>query len=176
MSATLTAESKPLVRTVPQRTRADYEDFLYNEAALLDEWRLEEWLALFIEGSIYEVPTTGRPEDVQSSDELFYISDNWFRLQHRVSRLLKKGAHSEWPRTIGLRTISNVRILGEEPDGVRVGCAFTTYRSRDDRTDTYFGHHRYLFTEVDGGLRIAEKRSLLAMSSLRPHGRVSIIV
>ena len=25
-------------------TRADVEDFLYHEAALLDEWRLEEWL------------------------------------------------------------------------------------------------------------------------------------
>ena len=29
------------------RSRADYEDFLYREAALLDEWRLEEWLSLF---------------------------------------------------------------------------------------------------------------------------------
>ena len=28
-------------------TRAELEDFLYLEAALLDEWRLDEWLALF---------------------------------------------------------------------------------------------------------------------------------
>ncbi len=25
-------------------TRSDVEDFLYEEAALLDEWRLDEWL------------------------------------------------------------------------------------------------------------------------------------
>ena len=27
-------------------SRAEVEDFLYHEAALLDEWRLDEWLAL----------------------------------------------------------------------------------------------------------------------------------
>ena len=28
-------------------TRAQVEDFLYHEAALLDEWKLDEWQALF---------------------------------------------------------------------------------------------------------------------------------
>ena len=27
-------------------TRVEVEDLLYREAALLDEWRLEEWLTL----------------------------------------------------------------------------------------------------------------------------------
>lgn len=170
------APARPTSSAPANRCRADYEDFLYHEAALLDEWRLEEWLALFVEGATYEVPTAGRPEGVSSSDELFYIADDWFRLQERVARLLKKGAHSEWPRSLGLRSISNVRVLGQDEGGVRLGCVFTTHRSRNDRTDTFFGHHRYLLVEVDGVLRIREKRSLLSMSSLRPHGRVSIIV
>jgi 3-phenylpropionate/cinnamic acid dioxygenase small subunit len=37
-------------------TRIELEDFLYLEAALLDEWRLEEWLALFVPGARYLVP------------------------------------------------------------------------------------------------------------------------
>lgn len=158
------------------RQRCDYEDFLYHEAALLDAWQLKEWLALFADGATYEVPTSGRPEGVDSAEELFYIADDWFRLQHRVERLLKHGAHSEWPRSLGLRMIGNVRVLGSEAHGVRIACAFTTYRSIADRTDTFFGHHHYLVDEIDGALNIREKRTLLAMSSLRPHGRISIIV
>ena len=37
-------------------TRATIEDFLYEEAALLDEWRLQEWLDLLTEDATYEVP------------------------------------------------------------------------------------------------------------------------
>lgn len=174
--ATATTRDEAASAAIAVRTRSDYEDFLYHEAALLDEWRLEEWLGLFVEGATYEVPTAGRPDGVTASEDLFYISEDWFRLKHRVSRLLKPGAHSESPRSLGLRLISNVRILGQDEEGVKIGCAFVTYRSRDDRTDAYFGNHRYVLTEVAGELRIREKRSLLAMSSLRPHGRITVIL
>ncbi|MDT7663767.1 MAG: p-cumate 2,3-dioxygenase subunit beta, partial [Pseudonocardiales bacterium] len=41
--------SAPDMVTVPADVlaRIEVEDFLYREAALLDEWRLEEWLDLF---------------------------------------------------------------------------------------------------------------------------------
>lgn len=159
-----------------QLLKSTCEDFLCHEAALLDDWNLEEWLNLFAEGAIYEVPTTGRPEGVSSADELFYIADDWFRLKHRVARLMKQGAHSEWPRSHCTRSISNVRILSEDADGILVGSVFVTYRSKGDRTDTYFGHHRHVLRQINGELKIASKVSLLGMGSLRPHGRVSIIV
>ena len=37
-------------------TRPLVEDFLYKEAALLDEWRLDEWLTLFEPGATYDIP------------------------------------------------------------------------------------------------------------------------
>jgi 3-phenylpropionate/cinnamic acid dioxygenase small subunit len=43
--------------TIPV-TRQEVEDFLYEEAALLDEWRLEEWLQLLTEDAAYYVPST----------------------------------------------------------------------------------------------------------------------
>jgi len=42
--------------------RAKVEDFLYLEADLLDEWRIEEWFALFAEGAMDE-PVTGQLTD-----------------------------------------------------------------------------------------------------------------
>jgi p-cumate 2,3-dioxygenase beta subunit len=158
------------------RTRAEYEDFLYLEAALLDEWRLDEWFDLFAEGATYEVPTASAEPDVDSAEALFYVADDYLRLRYRVERLKKPGAHAEWPRSTAARVISNVRILGAGPDGVDVRSVFATYRAKDEKTDCFFGHHRYLLRTVDGVLKIAAKRSLLDMSSLRPHGRVSIIV
>ena len=42
-------------------TRADVEDFLYHEAALLDDWRLDDWLELLAEDAAYYVPSTDAP-------------------------------------------------------------------------------------------------------------------
>jgi p-cumate 2,3-dioxygenase beta subunit len=175
MSGAMTTD-QPHVDSAAPRSRAEYEDFLYHEAALLDEWRLDEWFALFDAGAIYEVPTASSDENVRSDAALFYISDDHARLHHRVERLKKTGAHSEWPRSTGTRLISNVRILGTDSQGVRVACSFVTYRAKNDITDAFFGHQRYRLRKVNGVLRIAEKRVLLAMSSLRPHGRVSILL
>ena len=66
-------------------SRIELEDFLYLEAALLDDWRLEEWLALFVEGAQYWVPTAGSAEDVDPSNSLFYVADDYFRLTENSS-------------------------------------------------------------------------------------------
>lgn len=157
-------------------SRAEYEDFLYTEAALLDEWKLDEWFALFAEGATYEVPTAGARDDVRSSEALFYIADDYERLRQRVARLMKPGAHSEWPRSDGTRLIGNVRILHIAEADVSVECRFVTYRAKDGVTDTFFGHHLYVLRHTPDGLKIASKRSMLDMNNLRPGGRVSIIL
>jgi len=158
-------------------TRSDCEDFLFTEAALLDEWRLDEWLALFDEGATYEVPSTSLGDEADSSEGLFFIADDYVRLKHRVTRLKKPGAHSEWPRSKTVRVISNVRIIEARNDELIVGSVFVTYRSKGEITDTYFGRHRHRLRVGEGGrLSIAGKRSLLDLTCLRPQGRVSIIL
>jgi p-cumate 2,3-dioxygenase beta subunit len=42
-------------------SRQEAEDLLYKEAALLDEWRLDEWLELLTEDATYEIPPTDVP-------------------------------------------------------------------------------------------------------------------
>jgi p-cumate 2,3-dioxygenase beta subunit len=167
--------AEPIAQAAPL-SRQDYEDFLFHEAALLDEWRLEEWYALFADGAVYEVPTAGAGEDADSAEQLFYIADDYRRLRYRVDRLLDPGAHSEQPRSSGARLISNVRILERGADGDTVGSVFVTYRAKDGRVDRFFGHHRHHLALVDGRIRIRAKRTLLAMNSLRPQGRISVIL
>ena len=76
--------------------RSRIEDFLYLEADLLDQWRLPEWLALFTDDALYEVPCTDLPAGASPDENLFYIADDRFRLGERVKRLMKKTAHSEF--------------------------------------------------------------------------------
>lgn len=143
---------------------------------MLDQWRLDEWLELFVEGARYEVPPAGATDNVDPSSTLFYISDDWGRLQHRVRRLGKNDAHSEFPRSRCVRLIGNVQIVEASETEAQVRSVFVTYRSKGEITDRFMGHHRHLLRRTEQGLRIAFKRSILDMTKLVPQGRVSIIL
>ena len=97
-------------------------------------------------------------------------------LTERVKRLGKKTAHAEYPRSITQRMISNVRLVGNEDETLKAQCSFITFRSSQGITDTYFGRHEYLLVRPNGAVLIKEKRTILAMGALRPHGKLSIIV
>ena len=157
-------------------TRSDVEEYLYREAALLDEWRIEEWLALFTDDAVYHVPTIGSAVDVQPDNTLFYIADDRVRLRERVLRLGKKAAHAEWPRSRTVHMVSNVLIDERRDDELLVSAAFAVHRHKTGSADVYVGRYRYRLAVVDGQLMIREKRSMLAMDALRPHGRISILL
>jgi p-cumate 2,3-dioxygenase beta subunit len=156
-------------------TRQEIEDFLYHEAALLDEWHLQEWLELLTEDVIYQVPATDAPEgDPRSS--LFLIADDALRIRSRVKQLLGKSAWAENPRSRTRRLISNVRIRSVEGDTISVTANFAVYRMRMEQLDTYVGRYEYTLVRQEGKLKIRERRAVLDLESLRPQGKVSIIL
>jgi len=154
--------------------RGRIEDFLYLEAELLDEWKIEEWFALFAEGATYEVPPTGTDE-ADPATSLFYIADDYVRLRERVVRLTKKEAHSEFPRSQQRHMVSNVRITGLSDGVADVSCNFVTYRAKRGVVDTYYGKHLYRLDTKADPFRILSKRSVLAMDMLYP-GKLTIII
>src|SRR5918912_2836397 len=106
--------------------REEIEDFLYHEAALLDEWRLDEWVALFTDDARYVVPTTDLPEGDPQRD-LVFIDDDLTRLQGRVERLKSRHAHREYPSSRTRRLVSNVRIASAGGDEVEATANFVVY-------------------------------------------------
>lgn len=157
-------------------SRDEVEDLLYHEAELLDTWQLHEWLALFTEDGSYYVPSTDLPRTASADDSLFYIADDSVRLHERVIRLMKKTAHSEYPRSRTRHLVNNVRILDANDEEIRIAAAFATWRIKFGSNDIYIGSNHYRLRRVDGQLRIVEKRVFLDLEALRPHGRVSIIL
>jgi len=156
-------------------SRAEIEGFLYDEAALLDEWRLDEWLALFCDDATYSVPSTDTP-DADPSDTLFLIADDAASLRSRVEQLLGKTTWSENPRSRTRRLIGNVRI--RRTDGARafVTANFVVYRMRSNQTAAYVGRYEYELERRETGLQIQHRRAILDLESLRDVGKISFIL
>ena len=165
------------VRDAKERavTREEIEDFLYAEAALLDQWRLQEWLELLTDDATYQIPPTDLP-DADARNTLFIVADDALRIRSRVKQLLGKTAWAENPKSRTRRMISNVRVLGSEDGNIRVTANFVVYRMRYELVDTYVGRYEYSLTLVEGKLRIRERKAILDLEALRPHGKVSFIL
>jgi p-cumate 2,3-dioxygenase beta subunit len=156
-------------------TRAEVEDFLFHEAELLDTWKLDDWVALFTEDGEYLVPPTDVPDGDPARD-LFLVYDDRHRLGERARRLGKKSAHAEFPHSRTRHLITNVRVRQDE-GAVHAWCNFVVYRSKQGVNDIYPGHSRYVLVPSEGGtLRIRSKRATLDVDTLRPQGKVSIIL
>lgn len=158
--------------------RHEVEDIFYYEAALLDEWRLDEWLTLLTEDCRYLVPTTdlpaGDPEKV--GDQLVFIDDDLRRLRGRVTRLKSRHAHREFPWSRTRRFISNVRVTEASGDEISAAASFLVYRVRLGAEAPFVGRYEYRLRRVNGNLKICFRRAVLDHESIKQHGAISIIL
>ena len=154
--------------------RAEIEDFLYQEAALLDAWRLDEWLALMTDDATYRVPSNDAP-DADPARALFTIADDMHRLRGRVTRLKDPHAHAEFPPSRTRRLISNVRIVEREP--LTVEANFIVHRFRaNESVRQYVGRYRYQLESNGGKIRIRSREAILDAMELGSLGAVSFIL
>ncbi len=160
----------------PAVTRAEVEDFLYHEAALLDAWRLDDWLNLLTPDARYQIPSNDRP-DADPAGTLFTIADDIHRIRARVTRLKDSEAHAESPRSRTRRIIGNVRIVGSDDAHIRVEANFAVFRfRRGEGVREYVGRYRYTLHSGSDGLKIAQREAVLDAAELGPLGLVSFIL
>ena len=155
--------------------RADVEDFLYDEAELLSAWRWDDWLALFVEGARYEVPTFDA-RHLDGTVAQFFIADDWPLLQARITRMKSRNAHAEQPPSHTHRLIGNVRHEVTDAGVVRVRAKFIVNRVRDRLIDPYVGTYEHQMVVVDGQLRFQLRRAVLLTEKVRPGTRLSFIL
>ena len=161
-------------RSQSRSLKEEVEDFLYEEAELLDQWLLDQWAALFTEDARYVVPTTDLPEGDPRQD-LVFIDDDIVRLRARVQRLNSRHAHREYPSSRTRRFISNVRVKETGDGDLAVTANALVYRFRSGESAPYVGHYQYTLQRADGGFRIRYRRATLDHETLAHHGAVSII-
>jgi benzoate/toluate 1,2-dioxygenase beta subunit len=136
--------------------REDIESFLYREAALLDAWKLEDWLQLFTEDCVYWIPCNEDDNDPTQHISIAY--DDRKNLQERIWRLNSGKAYSQEPRSRTRRLISNVEILNDSGSEITVSSSFALFQTRLGRQNTFAGRYEHRLRKLDGGWKIAFKK------------------
>ncbi len=154
------------------------ERFLFDEADLLDNWKLKEWEALFVADGHYYIPplNTENADTIEQGEVLFLAHDDHRMITGRVERMLKKTAHVESPHSNILHMITNICILEDDGKVLRCRSNFMVYRARRGQITNYMGRYFHTLAHEGESFRIKEKRACLSNDLLQPQGSIGIIL
>lgn len=168
-----TPSPTPLVEPALQQA---IEQFLYYEARLLDDRRLDEWHALLADDIHYFMPTrynrlkreAGR--EFSGPREAALFDEDKVSLAQRIRRLKTGMAWAEDPPSRTRHLVSNVMIRPTSTPGeYEVECYYLLYRSRLEReVETFVGMRHDLLrrTETPVGWQIARRTIILDQATL----------
>jgi 3-phenylpropionate/cinnamic acid dioxygenase small subunit len=147
----------------------EIEQFLYLEAALLDDGKFHEWLALLAEDVHYWMPTRynrtrrERDKDVSGPGEIAFFDEDLTSLKARVKRLDTGMAWAEDPPSRTRHLVTNVQITPRAQVGeYDVVSAFFCYRTRlETDVNLFVGRRDDVLRETESGWRVARRRILL---------------
>lgn len=147
-----------------QALEQEVQRFLFQEAWLLDEGRIHEWVALFTDDARYWMPVTEIVENETAATDLalpIFDDDKAF-LELRAKRLDTGLAHAERPRSRTRRLISNVWIDEVDGEELTAHSNFIVFQGTRDRgEDFYVGSRIDRLRRVKGGFRIAGRKIVL---------------
>lgn len=147
--------AEPPIRVTPD-LQYEVEQFLYLEAALLDERRFREWLDVVAEDISYVLSTNtlaqvrDRRRGLQPPTT-YIFNETKYQLERRVARIETGLAWSEEPATRTRHFVTNVRILSVAGDEVDLACNYMVHRASKARDHhTFFGTRRDRLRRGDG--------------------------
>jgi 3-phenylpropionate/cinnamic acid dioxygenase small subunit len=147
-------------------TRQEAEDFLFEEARLIDERHFAQWLELFIEGGIYWIPIV---EDSDPHRETSILYDDDALRELRINHLLHERNFAQMPPSRTVHQVTNVQVWHEEgQDEALVRCNLVVHEIRTgDHLQLGLGDQRALASKCEyrlryqDGWRIALKKVVL---------------
>ena len=160
--------------------RSEAESFLYHEARLLDERRLEEWLGLFAADTLYWIPID---EAQPASETVAIVRDDRLRLEERVYHLLHTTFPSQSPPSRTIHMVTNVEAQTLPSGEVTLRSNQLVYEVRTgDYRQVGLGRPRALAAQVEhrlrptaDGMRITLKKILLIDRDM-PQGNLIFLI
>ena len=131
------------------------EEFLYHEARLLDEQRLEEWLELFTDDATYWVPLEHDQADPVETSSI--IHDDRTLLELRVKQARHPRAHARMPLARTVHQVGNVMVLDSSSE-ILVSSTLVLVEFRSERQKIWGALVEHRLRREGGDLRIAHKR------------------
>lgn len=139
------------------------EEFLYQEADLLDSRRYEEWLALYTEDAIYWIPQGDEPDHVH---QVSIAYDDHRRLHERVLRLASGFAFSQDPPSRTCHVVGNVRVAGEIDGDLDVRSNLVLAEMRRGVQSVYAGQVSHQLVPTGGSFMVRRKTIRLINSDV----------
>ena len=145
---------------MPELTRAEAEDFLFEEARLLDDRQFDAWLALFTDDAHYWIPS-GRGDDPGLEAHLAY--DDVSQLKDRVWQLQQPRHSSQSPPSLTSHLIGNVQVRPGDGDQIEIVSSFIVTELRkaqggSGEPRSFAGRCEHLLRRENGVWRIACKK------------------
>ncbi|WP_083441941.1 aromatic-ring-hydroxylating dioxygenase subunit beta [Nitriliruptor alkaliphilus] len=161
----MSATERPVDHRVDPTLTAEITAWLHDEAELLDDGRLAEWLELLTDDVRYRVPIRIHKEVTDGSRvtgvqrDAFHLDEDRTSLQMRVDRVETGFAWAEEPPSRLRHHITNVRVraVADREDELRVRSNVLIYRGRWDRPE-----HELMSCERQDVFRHEEGRWKLA--------------
>ena len=131
------------------------EQFLYQEARLLDTGRLEAWLELFTDDATYWVPLEREQKDPYETSSI--IHDDRTLLELRVKQARHPRAHARLPLARTVHQVGNV-VVEDRGAELRVSSTLQLVEFRNEKQRVYGALVEHRLRKVNGSYKIAHKR------------------
>lgn len=157
----------------------EVEQFLYAEAALIDDRRFADWLELLDDDFRVFTPITRNvrydqspAEKTREKQEMAWFDEGKETIAQRVAQIATGLHWAEEPRSRTTHLITNVRITEVVPnvaelETVTAKSAFMIYRNRGlDETDYLIGRRTDVLRKTGDGWRVLRREVDLAQTVL----------
>lgn len=148
-------------------------DFLYDEAELLDELKLNEWMECFTEDLVYQAPvkvTRTRSDRGDPGRTMMHLYEDLNSMKLRIFRIENtRVAWAEEPRSRTRRLVTNVIVHETEQENeFEVTSYFLVTRNRFEQSDYQLMSGKRLdrLRLIDGKFKLARRIIDLDMSVL----------
>ena len=146
----------------------EVEQFLYDEAALLDARKYREWFGLVADDIHYWMPirrtVTKNDIDLEFTKPgaMAYFDDNRELLEMRVKKLEASSAWSEDPPSRSRHFVSNIRIVDVSGDEITLDVCFHLYRTRlNSEADSWVGRRTDVLRRAGSSFKLAKRHIFL---------------
>lgn len=159
--------------------RTEVEEFLFDEAELLDSREFKLWLDGLTDDLHYFMPITfnvkfgehAERERTKVEKDMSWFNEGKWSLSKRVDQILTGVHWAEEPLSRCTRMISNVQVTGVEivngVEEISARSRLMLYQNRCEYEQTYFVARRYdTFRRVGSQLKLASRKIILEQTVL----------
>ena len=144
--------------------QVEVEQFIFQEAALVDQGRWQEWLELYMEDMTYWAPAWVNEHEMTTDPEaevsIIYMNSRK-ELEHRIWRFTSGESPASYPLPRTNHLVSNVMVTEATDHQVVATSHWLSQTYRDREQIIYGGFYEHTLQREAGEFKISKKKVIL---------------